>query len=169
MAAVRAVALITILAATGCRGDSSDPPPLTLQTLQDVPLPGPSGRFDYQAVDAAARRLYVAGLGAIRIDVFDLEKLTPAGTLKDRRQLALRKVGDTPDVLAFDPGLGRLYVAAESGVLCVFDVGPADSARRTGQGLVAAGAHTLAVDPYSHRVLFPLENVDGHPVLRVMQ
>ena len=29
-------------------------------------------------------------------------------------------------------------------------------------------AHSVAVDPTTHRVYFPLENVDGHPVLRVM-
>jgi hypothetical protein len=30
-------------------------------------------------------------------------------------------------------------------------------------------AHTVAVDPNSHLVYFPLENVDGHPLLRIME
>jgi len=29
-------------------------------------------------------------------------------------------------------------------------------------------AHTVAVDPTTHRVFFPLENVHGHPIMRVM-
>jgi hypothetical protein len=33
---------------------------------------------------------------------------------------------------------------------------------------VGPNAHTVAVDPVSHRVYFPLANVGGHPVLRVM-
>ena len=31
-----------------------------LEQVADVPLPGPSVRFDYQSVDTTARRLYVA-------------------------------------------------------------------------------------------------------------
>jgi hypothetical protein len=30
-------------------------------------------------------------------------------------------------------------------------------------------AHTVAVDPKTHLVYFPLENIDGHPILRIMQ
>ena len=30
-------------------------------------------------------------------------------------------------------------------------------------------AHTVSVDPKSHLVYFPLESVDGHPLLRIMQ
>ncbi len=29
-------------------------------------------------------------------------------------------------------------------------------------------AHTVSVDPKSHLVYFPLENVNGHPLLRIM-
>jgi len=30
-------------------------------------------------------------------------------------------------------------------------------------------AHTVFVDPETHLVYFPLENVNGHPVLRIME
>jgi hypothetical protein len=30
-------------------------------------------------------------------------------------------------------------------------------------------AHTVAVDSKAHLVYFPLENVGGHPLLRIMQ
>jgi hypothetical protein len=30
-------------------------------------------------------------------------------------------------------------------------------------------AHTVSVDPNTHLVYFPLENVYGHPLLRIMK
>jgi DNA-binding beta-propeller fold protein YncE len=70
-------------------------------------------------------------------------------------------------VVAFDPGLSRLYVAAESGVVAVFDE-KGTSVQKQGQAKLASGAHTVAVDPATHRVFFPLESHGGHPVLRMM-
>ena len=29
-------------------------------------------------------------------------------------------------------------------------------------------AHTVSVDPLTHLVYFPLQNLNGHPVLRIM-
>jgi DNA-binding beta-propeller fold protein YncE len=77
--------------------------------------------------------------------------------------------GKGPDVMAVDPGLGRLYVAAESGELTVFDISQ--------PGLVALGtahpgdaSHSVAVDPASHYVFFPLiKGPKGTPVLRIMK
>ena len=79
------------------------------------------------------------------------------------------KTGDGPDVLSIDPGLGWLYVAAESGDLTVFDIGK--------PGLVAIdherpgdNAHSVSVDPSTHRVFFPLMvGPKGTPVLRIMR
>jgi YVTN family beta-propeller protein len=76
-------------------------------------------------------------------------------------------VGDTPDVLAFDQAMRRLYVAAESGTVSVFDE-RGDHLKKVGEGHLDGSAHTVAVDQATHRVYFPLEDVDGHPVLRVM-
>ena len=65
-------------------------------------------------------------------------------------------VGASPDVLAFDPSLGRLYVSAESGTVAVF-AETAHGARRLGIGYLAYEAHTVAVDPSSHLVYFALQ------------
>src|SRR3954454_2175478 len=73
-------------------------------------LPGadhPHGLY----IDAPHRLAYVACEGNARLLVFDLTSL---------RVTESYSVGDEPDVLAFDPGLQRLYVAAESGVVTVF-------------------------------------------------
>lgn len=77
--------------------------------------------------------------------------------------------GKDPDVLSIDPGLGWLYVAAESGDLAVFDIAQ--------PGLVAIDrehpgddTHSVAVDPASHRVFFPMMvGPNGKPVMRIMR
>jgi DNA-binding beta-propeller fold protein YncE len=77
-------------------------------------------------------------------------------------------VGDRPDVLDFDAGLQRLYVAAESGEVSVF-AEQGNALRKLGQAKLADNAHSVAVDPRTHLVYFPLENVNGKPVLRIMR
>jgi YVTN family beta-propeller protein len=110
------------------------------------------------AVDPASRLLFVANEGSSTLLVVDLSTM---------QVLATHEVGDDPDVLAFDPGLARLYVASESGTVSVFGL--------QGRALVPRGelrmpgAHTVAVDPSTHLVYFPLESVGGRPVLRIMQ
>jgi len=76
-------------------------------------------------------------------------------------------VGEDPDVLALDPGTHHLFVAAENGVVSIFD----DQAHvaRIAEGLLAPGAHTVAVDARTHLLYFPLENVGGRPYLRIMR
>lgn len=47
--------------------------PLPLAFVADIPLPGGTTRFDYQWLDAAKRRLYIAHLGDSSLVVFDLD------------------------------------------------------------------------------------------------
>jgi DNA-binding beta-propeller fold protein YncE len=76
------------------------------------------------------------------------------------------KVGGDPDVLAFDPGWQRLYVATEEDGLWAYRV--------RGRHLVIEGrldfphAHTVSVDTATHLVYLPLQSVDGRPVLRIL-
>jgi DNA-binding beta-propeller fold protein YncE len=88
--------------------------------------------------------------------------------LHARRQLALLPLPPDIDVLAFDPGLQRLYAASETGMVAVFGVAADHTVTELGRGVLAPHAHSVAVDPSTHRVYFPLQNVDGHPVLRIM-
>ena len=77
-------------------------------------------------------------------------------------------VGDTPDVLAFDVSLHRLYVSAESGVVAVF-AEHAHTLTKLGQAFLATEAHTVAVDPRTHLVYFPLASgSNGRPQLLIM-
>jgi DNA-binding beta-propeller fold protein YncE len=81
--------------------------------------------------------------------------------------LATYPVGKDPDVIAFDTGLKLLYVTAESGNVTVF--------RQNGKTLFTVGsvfmphAHTVSIDSDTHLVYFPLQNIDGHPLLRIME
>lgn len=79
------------------------------------------------------------------------------------------RVGDGPDVLAIDAGLGWLYVAAESGDLHVFDLNQPGLVRINEQH-IADGAHSVSVDAATHRVFFPLSvGLQGKPSLRIMR
>ncbi len=83
--------------------------------------------------------------------------------------VSLGATGAGPDVLSIDPGLGWLYVAAESGDLTVFDLDKPGVAL-VGHDQPGANSHTVAVDPATHRVFFPLpRGTSGMPVLRIMQ
>lgn len=108
-------------------------------------------------IDAPHRLAFIAGQESATLGVLDLR------TLQLRQVLP---IGSDPDVLAFDPSLGRLYVAAESGIVAVFD--ERDGALTQLGWYRAPKAHTVAVDPVTHRVYLPLASVEGRPVLRVL-
>jgi hypothetical protein len=65
---------------------------------------------------------------------------------------------------------GRLYVSAESGTVSVFT----EHVTASGVTLHHDGdvqmphAHTVSADPRTHLVYFPLENMNGKPILRIM-
>ena len=87
---------------------------------------------------------------------------------RERQILSLPLPADV-DVLAFDPELRRLYAASERGTAAVFSVGADRVVTELGRGFVGPNAHSVAVDPATHRVYFPIENLGGRPVLRVME
>lgn len=109
-------------------------------------------------LDPARHLLFVANEANATLLVADLRTM---------KVLESHPVGEDPDVLAFDPALGRLYVASESGVVSVFT--------RLGARLVCeedlklAHAHTVSVDARTHRVYLPLQDLGGRPTLRIME
>ena len=109
-------------------------------------------------LDADHRLAFVACDGNAKLLVMDLDTW---------KQISTFPVGADPDVLAFDKALGRLYVAAESGMVAVFQE-DGRALRPLGLAFLADEAHTVAVDPRSHRVYFALQDVSGRPVIRVM-
>jgi DNA-binding beta-propeller fold protein YncE len=69
-------------------------------------------------------------------------------------------VGKTPDVLVYDPGAHRVYVAAESGWVSILDHQQGHLSS-LGAAHLADGAHTLALDPATHHSYFPIPNGAG--------
>lgn len=110
------------------------------------------------ALDVESHLAFVAAEGNNKLIVVDLssKQLGPPFS-----------VGRDPDVLAYDQGTKRLYVAAESGHVTVFQ--QANRAIEFIGELHMPHAHTVAVDPKTHLVYFPLEDVNGKPVLRIME
>lgn len=121
-------------------------------------LPGGDGPHGL-LIDANDRLAFVACQGNNRLLVLNMKMM---------HVLASFKIGKDPDVLAFDPDLHRLYVAGEQGVVSVFDVA-GNGVRKVGEGFIGDNAHVVAVDAKTHLVYFPLRNVGGLPVLRLMR
>jgi DNA-binding beta-propeller fold protein YncE len=110
-------------------------------------------------IDSSRRLSFVACEGNAKLLVVDMHTFNVLGSYA---------VGDDPDVLAFDAELSLLYVASESGVVSVFRINKND-VEKVWEQRVDSSAHTIAVDPETHRVYLPLKSVRGHPVLRIMQ
>jgi YVTN family beta-propeller protein len=76
---------------------------LPLRTLTDIPLTGGTTRLDYQTLDSGSGRLYIAHLGSDLMTVFDVNKQTIIGDVKDLKRVH--------GVLAV-PELHRVYASA---------------------------------------------------------
>jgi DNA-binding beta-propeller fold protein YncE len=129
--------------------------PTSFLVSDRIPTPGcdtPHG----QALDIQSRTMFVGCEGNATMVTVDL-----AG----RRVVDQDAVGETPDVLVYDAGTRRLYVAAESGWVSVFDRRQ-DATVLLGSAHMADGAHSLALDPVTHHSYFPIpKGSDGMPSL----
>ena len=76
-------------------------------------------------------------------------------------------LGKDPDVLSFDANSHRLYIAGEQGIVSIFDL--SGRMRKIWEGFIGDNAHVVVVDQATHHVYFPLKNVSGNPVLRIMR
>jgi DNA-binding beta-propeller fold protein YncE len=146
-----------ILAAVQTRNELVAIDPAAMRIVARYPLPGSDHPHGF-TLDEPSRLAFITGEGNAELMVVDLRTM---------KILARHRVGDEPDVLAWDPSWHRLYVASEGGVLSAF--------RLDGTTLIPAGeyraphAHTVSVDPRTHRIFLPLENVNGKPELRVLE
>jgi DNA-binding beta-propeller fold protein YncE len=91
--------------------------------------------------------------------VFDLDKHVP---------IALLPLADGPDVIKFDSGLRRIYVACYSGAISVFHQDDPDHYRKLEDFRVQHAVHSLAVDPNTHRVYTPEQEENGKPAARMV-
>jgi len=132
--------------------------PMSDQVIARVDLPGARGNHGL-LLDAPQRRAFIACEDNHKLLVLDLTT---------RRVTDSFDVGEDPDVLAYDPALGYLYVAAESGPVAVFQTEP-KRVSKIGETPLGPNAHVVAVDPRTHKSYFPLKNLGGRTVLRIMR
>src|SRR5436190_13192195 len=130
--------------------------PATDQVAARYPLTGCKGSHGL-LIDSENRLAFAACEENSKLVVFDLQS---------KKAIATLTVGADPDVLAFDTGLHRLYVSAESGNISIFDERNRQL-QKVFEGFFAPNAHSVAVDSRTHRVYFPLQNVGGKSVLRI--
>lgn len=146
-----------ILVAVQTRNQMVAIDPVSEQIVQRYDLPGSDQPHGF-TLDAPDRLAFISCEGNAALIVLDLRTMKPIQQLE---------VADDPDVLAWDPSWRRLYVSAESGVLSAFWLNGA-TLRPVGE-VRAPHAHTVSVDPRTHRVYLPLENINGHPMLRIYE
>jgi DNA-binding beta-propeller fold protein YncE len=110
-------------------------------------------------LDPNSRLVFIGCDGDEKLVVVDLD---------DFHEVGVSDVGKDPDVLEFDSQLGFLYVASESGTVSIFRVRDR-KVEKIGDFPVGANAHTVAVDPKTHLVYFPLRKSGPGPVMRIMK
>jgi DNA-binding beta-propeller fold protein YncE len=133
--------------------------PATLSVTRRVPLPGCDHDHGL-TLDPVNRLAFIACDGNATLLTLDLNTWQVTGT---------NKVGQDPDVLAYDPAAHRLYVAAESGWLTTLDNHPRHLTV-TGRAHLAEGAHVVAIDATTHRSYYPIPHGPaGHPALASYQ
>jgi DNA-binding beta-propeller fold protein YncE len=111
------------------------------------------------ALDDKGRRAFVLCNGNRTFAVFDLD---------GHRTIANMPLPAGSDVVKFDPGLKRVYVACTSGAISVIQEDDPDHFRKLEDFKVEPNVHSLAVDAETHRVYAPEEEEGGKPVARMV-
>jgi YVTN family beta-propeller protein len=111
------------------------------------------------ALDAEHRRAFLVCEDNNLMAVIDLEKHRVVTTLP---------IADGGDVIKYDPGLKRIYVACYSGAISVIQEDDPDHFRKLEDFPAQHKVHSLAVDERTHRVYVPEEEENGKPVARMI-
>ena len=111
------------------------------------------------ALDPEHHRVFLSCEGNDLMTVFNLDTHQP---------ITFLPMAAGPDVIKFDSGLKRIYVACYSGAISVFQMDDPDHYRKLEDFPVQRKVHSLAVDEETHRVYAPEEEEDGHGVARMI-
>src|SRR5712691_7762570 len=110
-------------------------------------------------LDPEHHRAFLSCEGNDLMTVFNLDTHQP---------IAFLPMASGPDVIKFDSGLKRIYVACSSGAISVFQMDDPDHYRKLEDFPVQKKVHSLAVDPETHRVYAPEQEADGKAVARMV-
>src|SRR5712691_593111 len=131
--------------------------PATDAVVGRYPVQGCRGNHG-MAVDPEHHRAFLSCEGNDTLTVFDLDT---------RRAIAHLPMAKGADVVMFDPGLGRIYVACSSGAISVFQMDDPAHFRKLQDFPVEPKIHSLAVDPRTHRLYAPAEQEKGRPASKM--
>ncbi len=110
------------------------------------------------ALDAEHRLAFLVCEDNNRMTVFDLVS---------HKAIASLPIAEGGDVIAFDPGLHRIYVACYSGVISVFQEGDPKHFRKLADVTIEKKAHSIAIDTSTHKIYVPEQEVNGKPAARI--
>ncbi|MGI8962224.1 MAG: YncE family protein [Bryobacteraceae bacterium] len=111
------------------------------------------------ALDSEHHRAFLACEGNDLMAVFDLDA---------HRPIAFLPLAAGPDVVKYDPGMKRIYVACYSGAISIFQEDDPNHFRKLEDFPVQKKVHSLAVDVRTHRVYAPEQEENGRPVARMI-
>ncbi len=111
------------------------------------------------ALDVERRRAFLACEGNNKLVMFDLDA---------HKAIAVLPLPLGADVVQFDPGIKRVYVACSSGVITVFHEDDPDHLRKLADVPVQPRVHSLAVDTRTHRLYAPEQEEGGRAVARML-
>ena len=111
------------------------------------------------AIDAEHHRAFLSCEGNELMTVVNLDTHQPTAFLP---------LAAGPDVIKYDAGLRRIYVACSSGAISIFQMDDPDHVRKLQDLPVERRVHSLAVDPATHRVYTPEQEEGGRPVARMI-
>ncbi len=110
------------------------------------------------AIDSEQRRLFAVCSRNATLVVFDLES---------HQVITSLKIGGGPDSVAFDGSLHRIYCSGKAGRLTIIQQDSPNAYRVLDEIRTHYGAHTLVLDPVSHRVFVAYASLFVHPRISV--
>jgi DNA-binding beta-propeller fold protein YncE len=111
------------------------------------------------ALDIRNRRAFLACEDNDLMAVFDLDQ---------HRVITTFPIADGGDVIKFDPGLGRVYVACYSGAISIFKEINPNHFEKVEDFPTEKRVHSMAVDERTHRLYVPEEETGGKPAARMV-
>lgn len=132
--------------------------PVTDEVIGRYPVGRCKGNHG-MALDATHHRAFLSCEENELMTVFDLDQHVAIASLP---------LPSGPDVIKFDPGLGRIYVACYSGAIAVFREDDPDHYRKLEDYHVQHAVHSLAIDTTTHRVYAPEQEENGKAVARMV-
>ncbi len=132
--------------------------PVTDEVVARYPVAPCKGNHG-MTLDPEHHRAFLSCEGNDLMTVFNLDTHQPSASLP---------MASGPDVIKFDPGLKRIYVACSSGAISVFQMDDPDHFRKLEDFPVQKRVHSLAVDSETHRVYTPEQEADGKAVARMV-